>query len=286
MHMRVVLLAVLASTSGAQEPPSSCAQCPTWNKPQDPVRIYGNTYYVGPHGMGALLIISPAGHVLIDGALPESAPQIVAHVRALGFRVEDVKLIVNSHAHFDHAGSIAELQRLSGARVAASPWTAEAMKAGAVPRDDPQFGAIRPIARLPRVETLRDGETLSVGPIAVTAHFTPGHTPGGTSWTWKSCEGTRCLNLVYADSLTPVSADGFLFTRGHTADAFERSFEFLESTPCDILLTPHPEVSHLWERLAQRSTNPNAMVDRGACKALAASSRDALQKRLAKEREQ
>ncbi len=180
---------------------------------QEPFKIYGNTYYVGTHGLGSVLITSPAGHVLIDGGLPESVPQIVAHIRSLGFRVEDVKLIVNSHVHFDHAGGIAELQKLSGARVAASTWTAAVMRTGVVPRDDPQFGVIIPIARVASVGTVKDGETLKAGGVTVTAHRTPGHTPGGTSWTWRSCEANRCLNLVYADSLTPVSADAFLFSR-------------------------------------------------------------------------
>ncbi len=148
--------------------------------PQQAFRIYGNTYYVGTHGLSSVLITSGTGHVLIDGALPESAPLIAANIRSLGFRIEDVKLILNSHAHFDHAGGIAELQRLSGARVAASQWTADVMRKGEVPRDDPQFGALRPIARVARVETLKDNETLNAGAVSVTAHLTPGHTPGGT----------------------------------------------------------------------------------------------------------
>src|SRR5215213_6054271 len=137
----LLVLAVLASgQSGA--PASSCADCPVWNKPQQPFRIYGNTYYVGPHGLSSILITSRAGHVLIDGALPESVPQVVANIRSLGFRMEDVKLIVNSHVHFDHGGGIAELQRLSGAEVAASPWSAEVLTKSAVGKGDPQFGSV------------------------------------------------------------------------------------------------------------------------------------------------
>ena len=207
------LLLALTIPLAAQDVHSSCANCAAWNKPHRAFRIYGNTYYVGTHGLSSILITSEGGHILIDGALPESAPLIVAGIRSLGFHIEDVKFIVNSHAHFDHAGGIAELQRLSGARVAASQWSADVMNNGAAPRDDPQFGALAPIARVARVETIKDGETLSAGAVTVTAHLTPGHTPGGTSWTWRSCENGRCLNLVYADSLTPVSADGFLFTR-------------------------------------------------------------------------
>jgi metallo-beta-lactamase class B len=287
MCCRVLLLLLLVTHLPAQDRRSSCADCPTWNMPQQPFRIYGNTYYVGTHGLGSVLITSPAGHILIDGDLPESVPQIVAHIRTLGFRVEDIKLIVNSHVHFDHAGGIAELQKLSGARVAASRWSAGVMDKGAVPRDDPQFGVIIPISRIARVETFRDGETLSAGPLTVTAHLTPGHTPGGTSWTWRSCENNRCLSLVYADSLTPVSADGFLFTRSkeypHAVDDFERSYAFLNGTPCDILITPHPDFSNLWQRLEQRSSKPDALIDPKACRVFAETSRERLKKRLAQE---
>lgn len=272
----------------AQLQPFVCKQCATWNVPHDPFKVYGNTYYVGTNALSSVLITSQAGHVLIDGALEESVPQIAAHIRALGFRVEDIKLIVNSHVHYDHAGGIAELQKRSGARVAASNWTAGVLKKGEVPRSDPQFGLIRPIPKVAQVEILKDGQTLSAGAVTITAHFTPGHTPGGTSWTWQSCEGGRCLNLVYADSLTPVSADSFLFTRSkeypRAVDDFEKSYAFLDSAPCDILLTPHPSFSNLFERLEQRKTKPDAMIGAGACRALAESSRQSLKERLAQER--
>jgi metallo-beta-lactamase class B len=288
VYRQILLLLTLVFALLARDVHSSCANCVAWNRPHAAFRIYGNTYYVGTDGLSSVLITSSTGHVLIDGALPESASRIVANIRSLGFRVEDVKLIVNSHVHFDHAGGIAELQKLSGARVAASPWTADVMKKGAVPRDDPQYGAIRPITRVARVETIKDGDALSAGAVTVTAHLTPGHTPGGTSWTWQSCENGRCLNLVYADSLSPVSANGFRFSRRKeypSAEDFERSFSFLESTPCDILVTPHPDASGLWNRLEQRASGPDALVDPNACRVLAEKSREQLKKRLATERE-
>ena len=171
--------------------------------------------------------------MLIDGALPESAAAIASSVRALGFKVEDIRLILNSHVHFDHAGGIAALQRMSGATVAATAWSASVLTSGVVPPSDPQFGVVPPIAPVAKVRTVSDGETLRVGPLAITAHETPGHTPGGTSWTWRSCDGADCADFVYADSLTAVSADGFLFTRNRQypnalAD-FEKSFRTLES---------------------------------------------------------
>lgn len=236
------------------------------------------------------LLASKAGHVLIDSALPESVPRVVANIRALGFRVEDVKLIVNSHVHFDHGGGISELRRLSGAEVAASPWSAEVLTKSGVGKGDPQFGSIPPVALVPRATTLRDGQTLRVGDIKLTAHFTPGHTPGGTSWTWKSCEGERCLSLVYSDSMTPVSSDGFRFSDSRdyptAVQDFEKSFAFLRSTPCDILLTSHPDASGLWQRLEghERGVRYDPVVSPNACKELAGRAAEQLRRRLESEK--
>jgi metallo-beta-lactamase class B len=190
--------------------------------------------------------------------------------------------------HFDHAGGIAELQRLSGARVLASHSSAAVMKAGGVGRDDPQYGDLRPIAPIQNVHELRDGESFHLGEIVMTMHLTPGHTPGGTRWTWKSCEGAVCRAMVFADSLTPVSAKGYLFSKNQDPGEFERSFAFLESTPCDVLITTHPDVSGLWERLAAREQGvvPDPMVNDKACRDLARSGREHLQQRLAQERGQ
>jgi metallo-beta-lactamase class B len=161
------------------------------------------------------------------------------------------------------------------------------MRTGIVPHDDPQFGIITPIARVARVETIQDGQTLQGGAVAITAHFTPGHTPGGTTWTWVSCENKRCLHLVYADSLTPVSSPGFLFSRSNgnrqTVADFNHSFSFLDSTPCDILVTPHPDVSKLWEHLQERESNPDALINPNACRVLAENFREQLKQRLAEE---
>jgi metallo-beta-lactamase class B len=284
------LLTAFVSTALGQTSPPTCKQCADWNRPQKPFRIFGNSYYVGPHGLSSILITSDSGHILIDGALSESAPVIAANIRALGFRIEDVKIILNSHVHSDHAGGIAELQRLSGARVLASKWSAAVMMQGGVGRGDPQYGSVTGIAAIKNVEEFHDGETIKIGATSVTAHLTPGHTPGGTSWTWKSCEGDVCHDIVYADSLTPISTEGFHFTNSrvypHALDDFEKSFRFLETTPCGILITVHPGMSNLWERLEEhrRGTTPDPMIDRGACGELAATSRAQLRQRIDEER--
>jgi metallo-beta-lactamase class B len=265
-----ILVLLLGALAAAQRPAQSCANCAAWNAPQQPFRIYGNTYYVGPRGLSSILITSPQGDILLDGALAESAPQIAAHIRALGFRLRDVKLILNSHVHYDHAGGIAALTRMTGARVAASPWSAAVLRTGRPVADDPQHDILLPLAPVPKVQVIHDGGTLRVGSLAITAHFTPGHTPGGTSWTWRSCQQGKCLDLVYADSLTPVSAPGYRYSdHPDLLAGFQHSFAWLRSTPCDILLTPH--------------LGPNPERNPQACRDLAAKSEQQLQQRLASE---
>lgn len=288
--MRTSLLPALALAGAgvpafAQSPVPPCEMCATWNVTQEPFRLYGNAYYVGVHGLSSVLITSDKGHILIDGDIAESAPKIAASIRALGFRIEDVKLLLNSHVHYDHAGGLAELQRLSGAKVAASAASAKVLMSGAPGTDDPQFGILPPIAKIAHVDVIKDGETLRVGPLAVTAHFTPGHTPGGTTWTWTSCENKRCLNLVFADSLTAVSAPGYKFTANPRAlQDFDRSFATVGKLPCDLLLTTHPQASNLWERLEKRTAgDSNALVDARACERYVADSREGLRKRVADE---
>ena len=281
----------VAAAVAGQSRSAHCNGCREWNRPQAPFRVFGNTYYVGTHGLSSILITSPAGHVLIDGDLPQSVPQIVSHLRSLGFRIEDVRVIVNSHVHFDHAGGIAKLQRLSGARVMASEWSAAVMRRGGVGEGDPQYEVIAPIDRIKNVHELRDGESFTVGDVVITAHLTAGHTPGGTSWTWRSCESGVCRSMVYADSLTPVSADGFKFTSSRVYPSaltdFEKSFSFLETTPCDVLITAHPEFSGLWDRLdaRKRGVVPDPMVDPSACRQLAMRGRQQLAERVARERD-
>jgi metallo-beta-lactamase class B len=287
-----ITVALVSRPVAAQTTDSSraraCPSCAGWNAPHAPVHVFGNTYYVGTAGLASILITSPGGHILIDGGLPESAPLIAANIRAAGFRVEDVRLILNSHAHYDHAGGIAELQRISGARVAASAPSAGEIGTGTATRDDPQVKSALPYPPAKKIEVVHDGDTLRVGALAIVAHLTGGHTPGGTTWSWRSCEDTRCANIVYADSFTPVSDDDFLFTRNihypRVLDDFAHSFAVLDSLPCDLLLTPHPGASQFWERVAARDNgDANALIAPGQCSAYAATGRRAVAARVAKE---
>jgi len=247
--------------------------------------VFGNTYWVGTKGLGAVLITSDRGHILIDGALPESVPQIRDHIKELGFKLEDVRLLLNTHVHYDHAGGLGQLQQLTGAHAAASADAAKVFASGQSGPDDPQYGILPPIDRLRNVEVVRQGQLLKVGSLMVMARMTPGHTPGGTSWSWKSCEGPRCLDVVYADSLTPVSADGFKYSTSPLAKEFEGSYARLETMRCDILLTPHPAFAEVFEKLAARDAGKaDAFIDPGACKRYVAAGRQNLAARVERER--
>jgi metallo-beta-lactamase class B len=272
------LLLALAQTPATlrPDPPHTCGDCDAWNKPHEPFRVFGNTYYVGVEGISAVLITNGGGSILLDGGLPQSAPIIDANIRRLGFRTEDIRLIVNSHAHYDHAGGIAALQRASGATVAASAAGKRALEQGEPTKDDPQYAFGREANAFPpltKVRAVADGETLRVGDLAITAHLTPGHTPGATSWTWRSCDGPRCANVVYADSLNAVSSDGFRFTGGNGSpsliETFRRSIAKVAALPCDVMISVHPSFGSF--------TNPNA------CKAYAKGAAARLDVRIADE---
>jgi metallo-beta-lactamase class B len=216
---------------------------PTWTQPIAPHVIYGNTYYVGTKGLSAVLITSPQGHVLIDAPYVSNASLIEANIRQLGFRVEDIKLILNTHPHHDHAGAMAQLAKDSGAPVRATAKAAAAMGLGGKDPGDPQYDPSE--KGYPKVNATGDiveGTVVKVGPLALTAHLTPGHTPGGTAWTWQSCQGTACKNIAFADSLYAFAADTYRFS-DHPAyvAAFRQTFDRVAALPCDVLITPHPE---------------------------------------------
>jgi metallo-beta-lactamase class B len=292
--LSIALLAGAGTTMAANlgvDPPHDCDQCESWAKSREPFRVFGNTWFVGG-GLSSILITSKDGHVLIDGGLTQSAAQIAANIEKLGFHLNDVKLIVNSHTHYDHAGGIAALQRASHAQVAASPAAKRALEGGGPTEDDPQFGfgpAHNNFPAVANVRAITDGETLHVGDIDITAHFTPGHTPGGTTWSWDSCESDVCQYMAYADSLNSISAPGFRFTGDAThpgrVASFEKSIATVAALKCSILLTPHPEAFDLDAKLERRAREPNwnPFVDRNACKAYADGARQRLEKRVAEE---
>jgi len=262
--------------------PEQCPDCATWNQRTAPVRLFGNTYWVGTRGLAAILITSAEGHVLIDGALPNSAPLILDNIRALGFDPRDVRIILNSHAHYDHAGGFAALQRATGAPVAVRAPSVDVVRTGRTTPADPQHYVHLDMPPVENVQVVDELTPLQIGSIELMALPTAGHTPGGTSWTWRSCDEASCVVFVYADSQSPISDHDFRYSGDDrypdaTAD-FERGHALLESTPCDVLLTPHPSASRMWEQHAE-----GTLVETGACARFAENARNALAQRLARE---
>lgn len=260
------------------------AAYPSWTAPQEPFRIYGSTWYVGPRGLGVYLVTAPSGHVLIDGGVPGDAPMIEASIRKLGFKLRDIKWILNTHAHYDHAGGIARLVHDTGAQVIAGAADAAALARGG--RDDPEYGDRFPFPPVRGVRTVRDGERLQLGDLVFVAHATPGHTRGNTTWTWQSCRDQRCLQLVDVSSL---SAPGYKLVGNRqypdVVEDFEHSFAMVAALPCDIALGPHPAAVHFWERVADRKKgDANALVDAAGCRAYAGAARESFEAELTKQR--
>lgn len=287
------LLALLAACAPAPSPvapnaltasgtalASACAGRDGWSDAAPPARLYGNSYYVGTCGIAVLLVTSPEGHILIDGATAEAVPSILANIRSLGFDPRDVKLIVGSHEHVDHMGGFAALQAATGATIALREPARAVVASGRTDAADPQFGVIPDMIPVPVDRVLTDGEVVRLGPLALTARATPGHTSGGTSWTWQSCDGSLCAGIAYLDSMTAVSADSYRFTdHPERVAPFRDTFRRVRGWRCDILVTPHPGFSHLFERMS----GAEPLVDRDACTRLSHAMAARLDARLAQE---
>jgi metallo-beta-lactamase class B len=209
--------------------------------PAEPFRIAGNLYYVGATDAAAFLITGPEGHIVLDGGYPSTAPMIIASIAKLGFSIKDVKVLLNSEPHPDHAGGLGVLQQASGAELWASEASAYTLASGGDDRD-----AVLPLRALVWIGVLgypkmrvahrfKDGDTIRLGPLALTAHITGGHTRGCTSWSFSVRDGERILNVVSACDLGVL---GVIRYSEQAAD-LERSFRVLRSLPVDIWVTCH-----------------------------------------------
>jgi metallo-beta-lactamase class B len=229
-----------------------------WNEPVKPFRIVGNVYYVGAAGVTSFLITTPQGHILLDGGLPETAPLIEKNIAALGFRVQDVKFLLNSHAHYDHCGGLAELKRLSGAQMVASRADAEVLESGGRVSFEGWKNSGFPVVKVDRV--IADGETVKLGDTSLTAVLTPGHTKGCTTWAMPVTESGKTYHVVFYCS---TSVPGYRLINNPkypqiVAD-YEHSFAKLRRLPCDVFLAPHAGFFHLDEkraRMGQGGANP------------------------------
>ncbi|WP_309628446.1 subclass B3 metallo-beta-lactamase [Brevundimonas sp.] len=252
-------------------------QARSWLAPRPPEKIFGDSYLVGFGGLSVVLIDTGAGLVLVDSALPQAAPAILDNVRSLGFDPEDIKFILSTEPHFDHAGGLAALARDTGATAVASARGADGLRAGAHLEDDPQraYGGAWP--RVTQIRVVENGEVIQLGRTAITAHATPGHTMGSMSWSWQACEGEACKAIVFASSLNPVSADGYRYTAPAGApilDGFAATYRLMDGLDCDILISAHPD-----------NAGEGRYNDRpGACRTYVQRSRGLLATRLANER--
>lgn len=273
--------ALQKSTATFEPIKQACAGRDGWSDAAPPAHIYGNVYMVGTCGITSLLITSPKGHFLIDGATAEAASGIAENIRKLGFEPKDVRYLLATHEHVDHAGGLAELKRITGAKFVTRAEAKAAMESGTPGPTDPQLGLLPPFEGVKADLILRDSQTLRLGQQELTMITTPGHTPGGTSWTWKSCEGAVCQQIVYSDSLNAVSADTYRFTDNpaYIATILASIDRISSFKKCDILISPHPFQSELFERLANKSK----LIDRTGCVRYASAAKDRLDARLAKE---
>jgi metallo-beta-lactamase class B len=205
------------------------AQPRSWAEPREPFHVVGDIYSVGSAEVTSFLIASPKGHVLIDGGFVETAPQIIRNIDKLGFKLEDVKVLLSSHAHFDHAGGLAELKRRTGAQIVASRADGEALARGG--KGDPQFGDSIPFAPVYADRIVQDGGVVRVGPIELVAHVTPGHTQGCTTWTTVQREDDRAVHVVFVCSVSVPDEYHLLNNPRYprAVEDYERSFRILRS---------------------------------------------------------
>ena len=231
-----------------------------WNVPQKPFHIIGNIYYVGMAGVSAFLIVTPKGDILTDGGLPESAPFIEKNIQALGFKLSDVKILLNSHAHFDHSGGLAKLKADTGAKFIASTGDQPFLESGHIPYGPSSLIDTTPI-KLDRA--VKDGDTFSLGGVTMTAHVLPGHTKGCTTWTMPLTDAGVTHKVMFFCSISvagnPIA--GKLAYPTIVSD-YRASFARLKKMDADIFLAPHGGQFHMEEKLAKMKPGaPNPFID-------------------------
>jgi len=253
----------------------------SWNKPVEPFRIAGNIYYVGANEVTSFLITTPKGHILLDSGFKETAPMILANIEKLGFQPRDVRVLLSSHAHFDHAGGLAELKRATGAKLYASAGDVAALARGGV--DDPQFGDKYPFPRIEADRVYRDGEKIVVGGTTVVAHITAGHTRGCTTFTMD----VHSHDVVFFCSPSVPSEYKLVGNPKYpdVADDYRKQFATLKRLKCDIPLAAHGNFFMLEEKRAKLAAHPkeNPFIDPEGCRSLISSMEKRFEAALAKQ---
>jgi metallo-beta-lactamase class B len=256
----------------------------SWNQPIPPFKLLGNVYYVGASDVTSFLIVTPRGLILIDGGFVETAPQILGNLAALGYQPSDVKLLLNSHAHFDHAGGLSQLKRVTGARLVAGKADSALLAAGG--HGDFFFRDRFPFPPVTVDRSVRDGDRMELGGTVLTAHATPGHTKGCTTWSTAVQEGGRTYAVLFVCSLAipgyPLRAIAEYPT---IAEDYQSSIDKVRSLPCDVLLGPHGSMFGLMGKMARgRPHRPSPFVDPVACRAHLDRAEEDLHRRLGIER--
>ena len=276
-------LALALSLAGAGASDANAYDNPAWTQSQAPFHIVGDVYYVGSKGLAAYLIASPQGHVLIDGTVAENAPMIEANIRRLGFRLQDVKILLNSHAHHDHAGGLAQLKQDTGAELWSSPGDRWALEHGRPRGDNPADQTPWPPAKVDHL--LHDGEAVRLGPIALSTVFTPGHTPGCTSWTIETTEHGQTYHVLFPCSLT-VAGNVLVGNKTYPGIVkdYRQTLERLQAfNGAEVVLTAHPEVADVLGRHeAQLLGDPDPWSDSGQLGAILSDAEDELDRALGK----
>lgn len=267
MFGRIAISLTLAAAGLALAPPAAakipkdqqaflaaCKDWDEWDKPAPPFKVHGDTYHVGTCGISVILVTDKKGHVLIDSGTEAGASVVLNNIRKLGLDPRDVKYLLHSHEHFDHVGGMATLRAATGAWVVPSEGAEQVLKTGKADPDDPQAGQLPDMAPVEVYQTITDGGTVQLGDILLTAIATPGHTKGALSWQWSSCEKSVCSTIVYADSLSPVSAEGYRFSdHPDYLASYRASIDRVADMECDLLLTPHPSASNMLNRMKSGS---------------------------------
>jgi metallo-beta-lactamase class B len=253
--MRLALSAAAAVALFATVPAS--AQSPSWNKPTEPFHIIGNLYYVGTEGLASYLFVGPQGNILIDGATAEGAPMIEANIAKLGFKVSDIKILLNTHAHYDHSAGLAQLKKDTGAQFYAMEGDVSALEGGFYLGSESVKAMGAPPVKVDG--PLHDGSEVKLGSIKLKANLTPGHTRGCTSWGFTVQDGAKsydglifCSATVAANRITPpLQYDGVI------AD-YRRTFVKAKAMKVDIPLAPHPEFFGELQKAAKAKADPKA----------------------------
>lgn len=279
---------VAVALAGLVRAASAAAQAdPEWTTPFPAFKIVGNLYYVGSKGLASYLVTGPQGHVLINSSLEASVPLIKASVESLGFSMADVKVLLISHAHWDHNAGSAAIKKLTGAKYMVMEADVEVVTSGGA--SDFQYGNT-PSSRYPATSVdrvLHDGDEVRLGDTVLVAHETPGHTKGCTTWTMKVAEGGRTYDVVIVGSPNVNTGYRLVNNAGYPtiADDFARTFRVLASLPCDIFLGAHGAYFSMEAKHAQVGKAPgNPFVDPAGYKAFVAERGQAFRMELARQR--